>query len=128
MSPNDKQSDAIVANIEAGNYETGFRANAALIEWTKMRDGSASSLCIKTLLEMLSSCTFGETTDEIVKEFATFMMAQIGKKEGRWRFIFILALIRGTAHHCVVLLRVKCSQLVSNVLKGHSTKIRQSRQ
>ncbi|KAK2187250.1 hypothetical protein NP493_172g03071 [Ridgeia piscesae] len=81
MSQDDKQSDAIIEKIDAGNGEAGFRAHAALIEWTKQRHGSASSLCIKTLLEDLRSCTFDETTDIIVNEFATFMMKETGKTQ-----------------------------------------------
>ena len=84
MSQDDKHSDALVEKIDAGSGDAGFRAHAALIEWTKQRNGSASSLCIKTLLEDLRSCTFDETTDIIVNEFATFMMKETEKTQGRW--------------------------------------------
>lgn len=86
MSLNDMhQSDVIVKRIEAGNQGAGFRAQAALIAWTKRRSETASSLCIKTLLEDVDSCQFEESSDNIVGEFATFTMAESGKTGGQWR-------------------------------------------
>ena len=79
------QADVIIRRIEAGSQIAAFRAQAALIAWTRRRSETASSLCIKTLLEDMHSCQFEEWTGDIVGEFATFMMAETGKAGGQWR-------------------------------------------